>query len=86
VNDTTPEAARRYRQLLMDRPNAERLRMGCDMFEAAKALALAGLREQGGDCPQENLFLRLYGADFSPEDRERIVAQIRARAGKPGPE
>lgn len=85
MNDTTPEAARLYRQLLMDRPNAERLRMGCEMFATAKALALAGLREQGGAHLHERLFLRLYGADFPPEDRAQIVARLRARAG-PGPE
>lgn len=79
MNDTTPEAARAYRELLMSRPNAERLRMGCEMFETAKTLALAGLGEHGEEHLEERLFLRLYGADFAPEDRARILDQIRNR-------
>jgi hypothetical protein len=79
VKDTTPETEQFYRELLLSRPNAERLRMGCEMFEAAKALALAGLRERGDDHLQERLFLRLYGTDFSAEECERILVQIRKR-------
>lgn len=85
MNDTTPEAARIYRELLLSRSNAERLRMGCEMFETAKALALAGLREHGDDRLQERLFLRLYGPDFPPGERAQILEQIRTRPGPSWP-
>jgi hypothetical protein len=79
VKDTTTDAARMYRDLLCSKSGAERFRMGCEMFETAKAFALAGLREQGEEGLRERLFLRLYGHDFEPEERERILAAIRAR-------
>jgi hypothetical protein len=78
VNDTTPEAARVYRGLLLSKPGAERLRMGCEMFETAKEFVLAGLREKGEERLRERLFLRLYGQDFGPDERDRIVAAVRA--------
>jgi hypothetical protein len=78
--DTTPEAARRYHDLLMDRSGAERLRMGFDLFDAARELALAGLRSSDpGDLPAR-LFQRFYGREFSPEQGAAIVARIRVRS------
>ena len=47
------------------------------MFETAKAFVLAGLRAQGEGRLRERLFLRLYGHDFEPQERERILASIR---------
>jgi hypothetical protein len=79
MNDTTTEAARIYRDLLLSKSGAERFRMGCEMFETAKAFVLAGLREQGEEGLRERLLLRLYGGDYAPEDRERVVEAIRKR-------
>ena len=76
------EAIRIYRDLLLAKSGPERLRMGCEMFATAKAFALAGLREEGDERLRERLFLRFYGHDFAPEERDRIVAAIRA-AEKP---
>ncbi|MBI5446423.1 MAG: hypothetical protein HY900_35065 [Deltaproteobacteria bacterium] len=82
MNDTTAEAARVYRDLLLSRTGADRFRMGCEMFETAKAFVLAGLRAQGEEGLQERLFLRLYGRDYEPEERERIRAAIRKREAR----
>ena len=84
MNDTTPEVARIYRDLLMSRSGAERFRMGCELFDTAKAFALAGLRARGEEDVAERLFLRLYGSDFNDEDRSRIVAAIKGRVGVHG--
>lgn len=77
MSDTTPEASRVYRELLLSRSGEERFRMGCEMFETAKALALAGLKERGEADVRERLFLRFYGNDFEPSERARIVAALR---------
>jgi hypothetical protein len=77
--DTPPDVARLYHEMLMARSGAERLRMGCDLFMAARRLALAGLRaESPGDLPAR-LFLRFYGRDFDSHQRAAIVDRIRAR-------
>jgi hypothetical protein len=79
--DTRPDVARLYHEMLMARSGAERLRMGCDLFMAARSLALAGLRaESPGDLPAR-LFLRFYGRDFGPDQRAAIVGRIRAASG-----
>lgn len=81
----TPDAVRtRYRVMLMRRPGAERLKMACDMFDAARRLARAGLGDTTGTnrSPEfkVRLFLRIYGQDFDPETRARIVELIRLQA------
>jgi hypothetical protein len=59
--------------------------MGCEMFETAKALTLAGLRAQGEERLEERLFLRFYGADFSESERDEILEQIQKRQTGPRP-
>ncbi len=84
MRDTPPEVQARYRALLLARTPAERLEMAGDMFAAAKALALGGIWARFGDLePAElrvQLFLRLYGNDFAPEQRKRLEARLRAWA------
>ena len=84
MKDTPPEVEAVYRKMLMARSPVERLAMATGMFEAAKKLALAGLRAQyGGLSPadlREKLFLRFYGDEYSEEEKARIVKAIRERA------
>ncbi|MCK6554256.1 hypothetical protein L6Q96_06670 [Candidatus Binatia bacterium] len=74
----------RVRTLLMQRSGEERLRMGCSMFDAARAFACAGLGDStctDRSCAmREGLFLRTYGNDFAAATRERIVAHLRSRS------
>ncbi len=80
MNDTSPAAARMLEEALLSLPGEERLKMGCSMFDDAKALALAGLRAKNPDMTRvetrEALFRRLYGSDFSPEKVDKIAAAI----------
>lgn len=74
----TPEAVEtKYRELIMKKSGSERLKIGCDLFTAAKRLALVGLLEESSEFVQERLFERFYGRDFSPDQRIRIQARIR---------
>ena len=77
MTDTPPEVARVYREMLMARTGAERFRMGLDMFGMACRMMLAGLHPESRDRLRERVFLRLYGNDFKPEERSRIVDGIR---------
>jgi hypothetical protein len=80
MTDTPPNVARLYHEMLMARSGAERLRMGCDLFMAARRLALAGLQAESPDDLSARLFLRFYSRDFSPQQRSAIVERIRAAA------
>lgn len=60
----------------------ERLAMACRMFGTAKALIRAGLRDEYGELDpgelRRRLFLRLYGEDFSEDERRRIADHLAA--------
>lgn len=79
TRDTTHAVRTMYRDMLMSRPPGERLAAGCRMFATARTLALAGLTaagEAGGHSLRARLFLRLYGRDFDPAERRRIVERL----------
>jgi hypothetical protein len=69
------------RRLLMERTEAERLRMGCAMFDAARALMRAGLGDATGTDRSAALRVRLfeqtYGSDFDATTAARIIAHLR---------
>ena len=46
MNDTTPEIDALFRSMLLQRSGEQRLRMACSMFDTAKALATASIREE----------------------------------------
>ena len=82
MNDTPPEVEARYRALIMERSGTDRLRMACEMFDCAREMMIAGIKaEQPGITGVDlrvAIFLRTYGADFTPDERDRIVTRLRA--------
>jgi hypothetical protein len=80
MNDTPAKIAKRFRQLLMRRSGQERLKMGCSMYAASKALVRAALLRANPNASQatvrRQLFLRFYGQDFEPAARKRILAAL----------
>jgi hypothetical protein len=87
MNDTPPEMERRYREMLLQRPGAERLKMGCSMFSTARALVVASILDKDPAASparvREQVFLRFYGPDFSADARERIAARLRGTDEEP---
>lgn len=85
MNDTSPEVEERYREMIMALTPAERVGMACRMFTTARALAAAGIRDRFGDLPRaefrRQMFLRFYGNDFPPEERDKIADAV-AKAGE----
>lgn len=83
MKDTPAGIERKFRQMLLRRSGEERLKMGCSMHAAARALAKASISQQHQDAQAHELkrlvFLRIYGNDFEPEERERIASAIAAR-------
>ena len=74
MNDTPEAVQNLYRTLLMRRSGSERLKMGCAMFDTARAFALANLRvlSDSNDEQRVRLFVRTYGGDFDAKTVERI--------------
>jgi hypothetical protein len=61
MSDTPPEIAEMVRARLMARSGAERFRMGVEMFEAARRMALASLPAGLTEAERKRrLFERIY--------------------------
>jgi hypothetical protein len=75
VKDTTPKMEARFHEMLMRRSPEERARMCLDMFDSARALVVAGLKEQGlkpGTLEfAKALLLRTYGDQLTLEQVRR---------------
>jgi hypothetical protein len=80
MNDTSPEVESFFNELMMKKTGQERMRMGFSMFDMARKQALASIINQNPNADskeiRKQLFLRFYGDDFTPEEREKILAQI----------
>lgn len=80
MNDTHPEMAVRFRELMMSKTGQERLLMGCSMYDAAKEIVRSsiynnypGIRK--ADVKRE-IFLRFYGHEFNQADREKLISAL----------
>ena len=77
LNDTDPAVALRLRKLMMERTGEERVLMGCSMFDAAKKIAGAAIRDRDPQVTRQEmrgeLFRRFYGLEFGESERERIL-------------
>ena len=80
MRDTTPDIERRLAAMIAERSPGERLRMASDMSATGRALLRAGLLRQT-PTPNEaalraQVFLKLYGEDFTGAEVNRIISSI----------
>ena len=82
MTDTPTEVRDRYAHQLLCQTPARRLEMACSMFASAKALVIAGIRMRDGvgtlRDERKAIFIRLYAADLSPDEKASVVAHLRA--------
>jgi hypothetical protein len=81
MTDTSPDVQARFDELMRRRSGSDRVRMMSEMFDFAKALVIANLRDthpsaSGADL-RVLLFDRLYGDEIDPAQRARIIAGLR---------
>ncbi len=80
MRDTPPAVDAMYRELLLSRTPADRVRMAAGMYDAAKAIIRAGIPD---DCWETEVdlrievFRRFYRQDFSAEEMARIIEGLR---------
>ena len=80
MSDTSREIEQRYKEMLLSRTPLERLKMASRMYDSGRKLVIAGI--QHGKHPltasqlRGQIFLRMYGSDFTVEERKRIIHQI----------
>ena len=80
MNDTNPDIAVRFRNLMMRKSGQERLLMGCSMYDTAKQIVLSAIHNrQPGITDAEikrEIFLRFYGQEFSQAEREKYLSVL----------
>ncbi len=77
MNDTTPEIAVKMREMFQKKTPAQRLMMGCSMYDFSKQLMVSSILRQkpGISLPalRRELFLRFYGNILKPAVLDRIA-------------
>jgi hypothetical protein len=80
VKDTPPEIDEKFHNMLLARSGEERLKMGCSMHAAARALVIASIPEKDAVTVNRALFLRFYGEEFEPKKRAKILRALKKAA------
>lgn len=81
-SDTPADVGARYREMVMALAPEDRLAMCARMFADARTLVIAGLADEAnpeGHSLRARIFLRMYGHDFDPVERRRIVEELDRR-------
>ncbi|OIP91018.1 MAG: hypothetical protein AUK24_03520 [Syntrophaceae bacterium CG2_30_49_12] len=80
MSDTPTQIKQRYEEMLLSRTPSERLRMASRMYDSGRKLVISGIKI--GRQPlnpsqlRGQLFLRMYGSDFTAAEIERIINRI----------
>ena len=80
MSDASKQMEQRYKEMLMSRTSLERLKMASRMYDSGRKLIISGIRN--GKPPlsaaqlRGQVFLRMYGMDFTVDERNRIIHQI----------
>ena len=67
MKDMSAGMERKFCEIVLERSGEERLKMGCSMPAAARALVKASISEKNPIAVNRALFLRFYGAEFKPK-------------------
>lgn len=77
MHDTSPEIDQKMRGLIQLKLPIERLKMGCSMYETSKKLVSDSILRNNPKISKKDfkieLFLKMYGDDFAPDLREKII-------------
>lgn len=80
MNDTSPEMAKKMREMLRKKSPQQRLIMGCNMIDTSKYLILESLKRSFPNISPEKLrqelFLKFYGNEFSSAEKMRILNHL----------
>ena len=80
MNDTHPDIAVRFRNLMMLKSNEQRLLMGCSMYDTAKQIVRSAIYNSHPEITdaemKREIFLRFYGHEFSRVDKEKLISAL----------
>ncbi len=77
MNDTPPEVTKIMCEMMQKKTPTERIMMGCSMYQVSKRLVTEAILRENPNISKtelkQQLFLKFYKDDFSPEEREKIL-------------
>ena len=80
MDDTQATIEQRYKEMLLSRSPLERLKMASRMYDSGRKLVISGILKGRPHLDtsrlRAQLFLRMYGNDFTAAERERIIKKI----------
>lgn len=80
MNDTNQEMESRFHEMLKKKSGQERLQMGFSMFDFALEQVSASVKMRNPHAKKEEIrreiFLRLYGEDFTSAERDKILQKL----------
>ncbi len=80
MNDTQAKIEQRYQEMLLSKSPLERLKMASRMYDSGRKLVISGILKERPHLDSSRLrvqlFLRIYGDDFTVTEREKIIKEI----------
>jgi len=82
MNDTNPAIEEMFRNMMMAKSGAERLRMGFGMYAMSRKMVIASILQDNPEISEKelkvSLFNRFYGTDLSPATIRKFIEKITA--------
>ncbi len=80
MDDTSPAITKKMHEMIQQKKPIDRLKMGCSMYETSKYLILHAIKKNNPTIStielRKEFFLRFYGEDFSPKQRDKILMHL----------
>jgi len=80
MNDTHPDIAIKFQELIMSKSGEQRLLMGCSMYDTAKKIVQNALSSQHPEITakemREGIFSRFYGHEFTEAEKQKILSAL----------
>ena len=80
MSDTPTQIQLRYKEMIMSLTPTERFRMVSRMYDSGRKLVIAGIQNErqhlNSSQLRGQLFLRMYGSDFTAAEVKRIINSI----------
>jgi len=85
MNDTHPDVAIRFRELMMRKSGEQRLLMGCSMYDTAKQIVRSAIYNSRPGITEaemkKEIFLRFYEQEFSQAERDKFFSALASDIG-----
>jgi len=80
MKDTSEQISILFRNMIMKRDPAERLMMGCSMFDSAKTIVKSAILNQNSKITpkvlKKEIFLRFYGTDLDEIEKKKVISAL----------